>query len=374
MPPLVYAPPSINFQHHGLSQALSSKSLPSPGGAKVVLKVIGVTKSAGFQRAKHIAEALVQNVPGVFSAEFYGYNAFDFKDRRQELKKEFSNLVDNIFPDTIIIASATPKPQAKSAQRIPQIPDIFEAKRKAAQIKPVDPLDNASHRYEAAGLSRVEKNSALLTADRFVEWIKDDFGLHVKELDGEGGVTYASRAEAEFIKEISEVSHKFVYFDVQIDKVPVGRLVAEIYTDIVPITAAFFMGFVEGTAKHPKDSKERLKYSGTKVNRVIRDGWIQAGEFPTGDGPLLGETLPDENFIIEHKHRGQISMVNYGPHTNYSQFMIALKPMPYFDRKFVSIGRCVDGSHVLDAIEAAETKFERPLPDIEFVSVGELRL
>ncbi|KAI8854907.1 cyclophilin-like domain-containing protein [Chytridium lagenaria] len=205
--------------------------------------------------------------------------------------------------------------------------------------------------------------------------------------------------EEAFLREISQIAHKFVYFDVQIDKVPIGRIIAEIYTDIVPETAAKFMSFVEGTAKHPYNHGELLKYSGTKVTRCIKEGWIQAGEFQTSndDGPLVGETFGDENFIIHHTHRGQLSMVNYGAHSNYSQFMIVLKEMPYFNHKFVSIGRCIDGHHVLDIIEhhhtmttttlstitptttaaaaadlATHTNGERPTKDIEFVNVGEL--
>ena len=65
-----------------------------------------------------------------------------------------------------------------------------------------------------------------------------------------------------------------------------------------------------------------------------------------------------------------ISFVNQGPHTNYSQFMLTFKDMPYFDKKFVCFGRCVDGSDVLDKLEKVETQFERPVVDVEMKEVG----
>ncbi|KAJ3216664.1 putative inactive peptidyl-prolyl cis-trans isomerase-like 6 [Dinochytrium kinnereticum] len=367
MPPLVFEPPSISFEqalghqsYHGATGS-SEEHGGSPISVRVNVKVFGILKSAGYQRAKHIVEGLVQNVADVFSAEFYPFNAFDYFETRNSIKRDFINLVDTIFPDVFILASTSPKPTVQPKPKITGIPDIFEHKKRQ-EVALAESVDlGPVAKYEAKPVPSLEKlkGCALLTCDRFVEWIRGTFALHVRELGEEDGEeTYAARAEAEFTRELGLVSHKFVYIDVKIDEVFVGRIIAQIYTDIVPITAAHFMGFVEGTNKHPTNDGEKLCYSGTKVTRAIKGGWIQAG---------------DENFIIEHKHRGQLSMVNYGPHSNYSQFMITLKPMAYFDRKFVSIGRCIDGHGVLDAIEAVETQFERPLRDIEFSDVGEVR-
>jgi cyclophilin family peptidyl-prolyl cis-trans isomerase len=52
--------------------------------------------------------------------------------------------------------------------------------------------------------------------------------------------------------------------------------------------------------------------------------------------------------------------------------MLSFKAVPYFDGKFVSIGRCVDGVRVLDLIEAVDTRFERPLREIVVVDIGVL--
>ncbi|KAJ3312453.1 putative inactive peptidyl-prolyl cis-trans isomerase-like 6 [Blyttiomyces sp. JEL0837] len=176
--------------------------------------------------------------------------------------------------------------------------------------------------------------------------------------------------EEAFTAMMMATRHTILYLDVTIDSVPQGRILIELYDDVVPTTSEHFLKFVDGKAVHPIDGETLLKYSGTAINRLIPDGWLQSGAFPTAKDELMGQPLPDENFVIKHAHRGMLSLVNYGPHSNYSQFMITFRDMPYFDRKFVCIGRCVDGCETLEKIESVPTRFEKPLVPVEFSEVG----
>ncbi|KAJ3105788.1 putative inactive peptidyl-prolyl cis-trans isomerase-like 6 [Phlyctochytrium bullatum] len=392
MPPLVFQPPKVEFVPEKIKSSAAAAADTFPRlvlTQQFTIRVFGILKSPGYQRAKHIAEvcwaaerpkdidrrkqALVQNTADVFRVELFPYFDFDYAQKRAALKKSFPNLVDALFPDVFILVAATPKPPVKPQTLPSALPDIFAHRAKQAAVPPVDLDVNLSHQYEPKALPAEDaiKASSLLTTDRMVTWLRDDFSVRVAELKVDGEDGYAERGVAEFVDVIAASKHKFIYIDVAIDKQPVGRIIAEIFSDIVPATSAHFMSFVSGTAKHPQNEKERLGYSKTNVSRLVKDGWLQAGEFEAIDGLLEGDFVGDENFIIEHRHRGQLSMVNRGPHSAYSQFMISFKPMPYFDRKFVSIGRCVDGADVLDAIEAVEARFERPVKDVEFVEVGE---
>lgn len=67
-------------------------------------------------------------------------------------------------------------------------------------------------------------------------------------------------------------------------------------------------------------------------------------------------------------------MVNSGPHTNYSSFMITNATMPYFDYKYVAFGRVVEGQKTLDLVNNVKTRFERPLEEIVITLATELEL
>ena len=78
----------------------------------------------------------------------------------------------------------------------------------------------------------------------------------------------------------------------------------------------------------------------------------------------------DENFVVKHNHRGVLSLVNAGPNTNHTAFMILFKPMEYFDRKYVAIGQMIDGVETLTKMEGVETEFEKPKQVISIVAAG----
>jgi cyclophilin family peptidyl-prolyl cis-trans isomerase len=65
-------------------------------------------------------------------------------------------------------------------------------------------------------------------------------------------------------------------------------------------------------------------------------------------------------------------MVNAGPNSNHTEFMISLKPMPYFDQKYVAIGQLIDGEEALQAIERVKVVNEKPAQLIEIAKVSEL--
>jgi cyclophilin family peptidyl-prolyl cis-trans isomerase len=52
--------------------------------------------------------------------------------------------------------------------------------------------------------------------------------------------------------------------------------------------------------------------------------------------------------------------------------MILFKPIPYFDKKYQVIGKCISGSELLEKIEQVQTAFERPTKKIKVVDCGVL--
>uniref|UniRef100_A0AC35FFQ3 Peptidyl-prolyl cis-trans isomerase n=1 Tax=Panagrolaimus sp. PS1159 TaxID=55785 RepID=A0AC35FFQ3_9BILA len=79
------------------------------------------------------------------------------------------------------------------------------------------------------------------------------------------------------------MSRPRVFFDVLISNKPAGRIVMELYNDIVPKTAENFRALCTGEKGMGKSGKP-LHYKGSKFHRVIPNFMLQGGDFTRGNG------------------------------------------------------------------------------------------
>jgi peptidylprolyl isomerase len=147
---------------------------------------------------------------------------------------------------------------------------------------------------------------------------------------------------------------KKVFFDVEIDGSPAGRIVFGLFGDEVPKTADNFAALCTGEKGTGKSGKP-LHYKGSKFHRIINGFMAQGGDFTSGDGrggeSIYGEKFPDENFNIKHSKPHLLSMANAGPNTNGSQFFITFAATSWLDGRHTVFGEVLEGADVVNALE-----------------------
>ncbi|XP_032659350.1 peptidyl-prolyl cis-trans isomerase D isoform X4 [Chelonoidis abingdonii] len=173
----------------------------------------------------------------------------------------------------------------------------------------------------------------------------------------------------------SLVANPRVFFDVDIGGERVGRIVLELFADVVPKTAENFRALCTGEKGIGPTTGKPLHYKGCPFHRIIKKFMIQGGDFSnqngTGGESIYGEKFEDENFHYKHDQAGLLSMANAGPNTNGSQFFITTVPTPHLDGKHVVFGRVIKGMGVAKILENVEVNGEKPAQIDKIVSIAE---
>jgi peptidylprolyl isomerase len=162
-----------------------------------------------------------------------------------------------------------------------------------------------------------------------------------------------------------------VFFDIKIGSKAAGRIIFELYDDIVPLTTANFKALCTG---EKSTSSKTLHFKGSKFHRIIPEFMIQGGDFTRGDGrggeSIYGSKFNDENFSVKHTKPGLLSMANSGKNTNGSQFFITTAETSWLDGKHVVFGEVVDGYDLVQTIEGYGSSSGTPSATITIADCG----
>ncbi|AFY36667.1 peptidyl-prolyl cis-trans isomerase cyclophilin type [[Leptolyngbya] sp. PCC 7376] len=175
---------------------------------------------------------------------------------------------------------------------------------------------------------------------------------------------------------MSEQANPKVFFDMTIGGEAAGRIVFELYADVVPETAENFRALCTGEKGMGKRGKP-LHYKGSSFHRVIPEFMCQGGDFTNGNGTggesIYGDNFPDENFQLKHSETGLLSMANRGPNTNGSQFFITTVLTPWLNGKHVVFGKAVEGLDVIEKIESHGSRSGATDAPVVIADCGEIK-
>ena len=161
----------------------------------------------------------------------------------------------------------------------------------------------------------------------------------------------------------SNAANPRVYLTVAKGDQKIGDLVFELYAEQQPATTESFRTLCEGA--------EGSSYTGSAFHHGQSGFGISGGRMGDENVGAFGVRLQDEDLTMRHNKRGQLTLPNDGENTGGSEFTITFGAAPYLDGYQTVFGELVEGSKVLDALEAGVDRHGSVNEDFRIVASGQ---
>lgn len=201
------------------------------------------------------------------------------------------------------------------------------------------------------------------SASEFLSRITKETEFKLFECEDSDPNSYSALARKNHALYLKSTGAMFAWMTVSIGDMLQGRIVFQLFSNLVPRTCQNFLHLCRGDlpdAVGEDGAPIRLHYKDTTFYRAVKNGWIQGGDVSgkggNGGYSAYGRYFPDESFAVKHNDVGILGMVNDGEHTNASSFYITLQKSEWMDTRYVAFGRVVEGLSIVNAIAAVETK------------------
>jgi peptidylprolyl isomerase len=185
---------------------------------------------------------------------------------------------------------------------------------------------------------------------------------------------YAKYKKNKLIVEHRAMIKDKVWFDIAIGSRYAGRVLIGLYSERLPLTCENFAMLCKG---HQVGDRT-LGYKNTRIFRVIPGIGLVGGDVLTDTGSsgcsiYGGGTFPDENFSAEFVQDGDLAMMNNGPNTNDSRFLITLRPCEAFYGKHVVFGTVLKGMKVIRECGDKGDRSGEPTEEMRILDCGLFR-
>ncbi|XP_040831438.1 E3 SUMO-protein ligase RanBP2 isoform X3 [Ochotona curzoniae] len=216
---------------------------------------------------------------------------------------------------------------------------------KTMELKPLNVSNNAlvwTASDYADGEAKVEQLAVRFKTKEMADCFKKKFE------ECQQNLLQLQKGQVPLAAELSAESNPVVFFDVGADGEPLGRIIMELFSNVVPQTAENFRALCTG--------EKGFGFKNSIFHRIIPDFVCQGGDITKHDGTggksIYGDKFEDENFLVKHTGPGLLSMANRGQDTNNSQFFITLRKAEHLDFKHVVFGFVKAGMDTVRKMES----------------------
>ncbi|CBK25367.2 uncharacterized protein [Blastocystis hominis] len=143
------------------------------------------------------------------------------------------------------------------------------------------------------------------------------------------------------------------FLDIEIDGMPVGRIVIGLYGEVAPLATENFRGLCTGEYYASPKKKIPMTYKGSRFQRIIPGFIVQGGHVGVG---IYGKMFDNDPFVVSQNRPGIVAMANLGKNRNAAEFYITLANVAYLDKKLVAFGTVLEGMDVVYMMEQCGSK------------------